>query len=140
MRMSRSIHRIPVVLAAALGAIVIATSTPAIAASRPLHLFARDSGRTIAIPVGQEFYVTLPVRRPDINSWYVQRNFGGFLTLVSGPIEGKRVRNGPGSATSQTFCFRLDAPGIAHLVLDQDYKFLIGGRPVEPFVLEVVDP
>jgi hypothetical protein len=140
MRTNRLIHRIPMVFAAALGAIAIATATPANAASRPLHLYARDSGRTIAIPVGQEFYVTLPARRADINSWYVQRNFGGFLTLVSGPVTGKRVRNGPGSTVPQTFCFRLDAPGIAHLVLDQEYKFLIGGRPVKPFVLEVVDP
>lgn len=92
-----------------------------------------DSGKTIAIPVGQQLVVKLPLqRRWGDNTWTVVRNSGGSLKLIAGPDE----RRPPGwtiyKQSSQIFYFRRDAPGTADLVLEEKYWST-------PMILKVVD-
>ena len=92
-----------------------------------------DSGKTIALPVGQQLVVRLPLqRRWGDNTWTVVRNSGGSLKLIAGPDE----RRPPGwtiyKQSSQIFYFRRDAPGTADLVLEEKYWST-------PMILKVVD-
>ncbi len=98
----------------------------------PLYVGLRDTGKTVALPVGQQLIVTLPLRPYDYNYWYVARNSGAVLELIAGPDE-QRPRNWtPWDYSSQVFYFRRESPGTAHLVLEQSYWS-------RPMVLEVVD-
>jgi len=108
-------------------------------ASRPprhpaaLHVFLQDTGSTVALPVGQQLIVTLPLRPYDDNHWYVARNSGAVLKLIAGPDE-RRPRNWtPWMRSSQVFYFRRESPGTVHLVLEQSYWS-------KPMLLDVVDP
>lgn len=96
------------------------------------HVNLQDTGQTVALSVGQQLIVTLPLRRYDDNYWYVARNWGGGLKLEAGP-DTRRPRNWtPFMNSSQVFYFRRESPGTAHLVLEQNYWS-------KPMVLKVVD-
>ncbi len=96
------------------------------------HVYLRNTGATVALSVGQQLVVTLPLRRYDDNFWYVARNSGGGLKLIAGP-DTRRPRDWtPFKQSLQVFYFRRESPGTAHLVLEQSYWS-------RPMVLEVVD-
>ena len=97
-----------------------------------LYVNLKDTGQTVALPVGQQLIVTLPLRPYDDNYWYVARNSGAVLKLIAGPDE-QRPRNWtPGMYSSQVFYFRRESPGTAHLVLEQSYWS-------KPMILKVLD-
>jgi hypothetical protein len=96
------------------------------------HVYLADTGATVALSVGQQLVVTLPLRRYDDNYWYVARNSGGGLKLIAGPDTVRPRGWTPFKGSSQVFHFRRESPGTAHLVLEQSYFS-------KPMVLDVVD-
>ena len=93
----------------------------------------QDTGKTIALPVGEELIVTLPLKTYDDNSWYIYKNSGVPLKLIAGPNEfrGRLFKPWTGQS-AQVFYFRKESPGTAHLVLEQSYWS-------KPMILKVVD-
>lgn len=112
---------------------------PAQSATRPprlpaaVHVTIKDTGKTVALPVGDKLIVMLPLRPYDDNTWYVASNTGSGLKLIVGPDE-RRPRNWePRKYSTQIFYFQRESPGTAHLVLEQKYYS-------RPMLLKVVDP
>lgn len=98
-----------------------------------LHVDLRNTGQTVALPVGEQLVVTLPLQRYDDNYWYVARNSGGALKLITGP-DTRRPRDWtPWKQSLQVFYFERESPGTTHLVLEQSYWS-------KPMILKVVDP
>ena len=96
------------------------------------HVNLQDTGQTVALSVGQQLIVTLPLKRYDDDTWYVAENSGAGLKLIAGPDE-RRPRNWtPWKPRSQTFYFQRESPGTAHLVLEHAYWS-------KPMILDVVD-
>lgn len=119
-------------LAIAIGMLSVAGSAYAVGAQRPVQVILTDTGKTVAVPVGQDMVVSLPLSSHTDDSWYVAKNTGG-LKLIAGPNE-RRPRNwAPWGYSRQEFYFRRESPGPAHLVLERRYFS-------KPLVLEVVDP
>ncbi len=98
-----------------------------------LNVSLRDTGKTVALPVGEQLVVTLPITRNYADdTWYVSSNSGGALKLIAGPDE-KHGRNWtPWKPSSQVFYFRREAPGRVNLVLERKYWS-------RPMILDVVD-
>ncbi len=92
----------------------------------------RDTGETVALSVGQQLIVTLPLWPYDDNYWYVVRNWGGSVKLVAGPDERRAPDWTPFRSSTQVFYFRREFPGIAHMVLEQRYYS-------KPLLLKVLD-
>jgi outer membrane protein OmpA-like peptidoglycan-associated protein len=91
-----------------------------------------QTGQTIAVPVGDELVVSLPLLHYEDDYWYIARNSGGDLKLVGSPVE-KRPRNWtPWGYSRQEFHFRRVSPGTTHLVLERAYWS-------KPMVLKVID-
>ena len=91
-----------------------------------------DTGKTVALSVGQQLIVTLPLGHYDDDYWYVARNSGASLKLIAGPDE-RRPRNWtPFMRRAQVFYFERESPGTAHLVLEPAYWS-------RPMILKVVD-
>jgi len=98
-----------------------------------LQVDLRNTGQTVALPVGEQLVVTLPLQRYGDNYWYVARNSGAALKLIAGP-DTRRPRDWtPWKQSLQVFYFERESPGTTHLVLEQSYWSL-------PMVLKVVDP
>jgi hypothetical protein len=92
-----------------------------------------DTGKTIALSLGEELVVLLPMKTFNDNSWYIYRNSGVPLKLIAGPNEIRGRRFKPWSkGTAQRFYFRKESPGTTHLVLKQNYWS-------RPMILKVVD-
>ena len=109
-----------------------------LSAERPLrrqvtqHVHLQDTGQTVALSVGQQLIVTLPLKRYDDDTWYVAENSGAGLKLIAGPDE-RRPRNWTSwKPRSQVFYFQRESPGTAHLVLEHAYWS-------KPMILDVVD-
>lgn len=105
------------------------------AARRPrradcVHVDLQDTGKTVALSVGEDLIVRLPLWRYDDDYWFVTRNTG--LKLVAGPDTRRPPNWTPFMHRSQVFYFRRESPGTAHLVLDHAYWS-------KPMVLKVVD-
>jgi hypothetical protein len=100
---------------------------------RPLRVNLQDTGRTVALPFGQDLIVTVPLKPYDDNYWYVSRNSGGVLKLIAGPDERRPANWTPMKSSVVVFYFQRVAPGTASLVLEQAYF----SRP--PMILRVVD-
>ena len=60
--------------------------------SGPVEVALVDTGKTVALGVGQELIVSLPLLHYDDDYWYLARNSGGSLKLISGPDQ-RRPRN-----------------------------------------------
>lgn len=131
--MTRQSFSFVVSLALAAGLVGAASAYAGHATLHPkVHVNLLDSGQTVAVPVGDDLVVTVPLRPYDDNYWYVASNSGDGLKLIVGPDE-KRGRNwAPTKASSQVFYFRKESPGTAHLVLEQSYWS-------KPMILKVVD-
>ena len=97
-----------------------------------MHVNLNDTGHTVALSVGQQLIVSLPLRPYDDNSWHVTGNSGGVLKLIAGPNERRPANWTPFMYSTQVFYFRREAPGVARLVLEQSYYS-------RPMVLDVVD-
>jgi hypothetical protein len=108
------------------------SSSSAARPPHPLHVTLRDTGKTISLPVGQELIVTLQLRPYDDNYWYVASNTGAGLKLVAGPDERRPPNWTPFKYSMEIFYFRRESPGVAHLVLEQNYWS-------KPMILKVVD-
>jgi len=110
-------------------------AAPSSSSERPLRAVRVNlagTGQKVALSVGQELIVSLPLRPYNDNSWYVARNSGAALKLIAGPDEHRPRNWTPGMWSSQLFYFRRESPGTAHLVLDHAYWS-------KPMVLKVVD-
>jgi len=111
---------------------------PSLSAERPplrqvgLHVGPGYGGKTVALSMGQQLIVTLPLRPHDNNHWYVAYNSGGVLKLIAGPDERRSRKWTPRKYSQEVFYFRRESPGTANLVLDQKYWS-------KPMILTVVD-
>ena len=93
----------------------------------------QDTGKTIALPMGVELVVTLPLKTYNDNYWYIYRNSGVPLKLIAGPNEMRGRNYKPWTRqTAEIFYFRKESPGTTHLVLEQSYWS-------KPMILKVVD-
>jgi len=102
------------------------------AREREVRVDMADTGKTVALPVGQRLIVTLPMWRYDDNTWYVVRNSGGGLKLIAGPDEKRAANWTPWDYRMQVFCFKRESPGTVSLVLEQKYFS-------KPMILKIVD-
>ncbi len=98
----------------------------------PQYVNLGDTGKTVGLSVGQELVVTLPLWPYDDNYWFVVRNSGVPLKLIAGPDTLRPPNWTPLTVSTQVFYFRREAPGTAHLALEQQYYS-------KPMILEVVD-
>jgi hypothetical protein len=119
-------------LALATGLVCFAPCAYAADGHRKVHVNLADTGQTVVVPVGEDLVVSVPMRPYDDNYWYVARNSGDGLKLIAGPNERRGPRWTPFKTSVQVFYFRKEAPGTAHLVLEQSY----GSKPM---ILKVVD-
>jgi hypothetical protein len=114
----------------------ISAASSSLSAERPpfgaVRVHLRNTGATIALSVGQQLIVTLPLSRYDDDNWHVASNSGGAVKLIAGPNELRRRDWTPGKYHSQTFYFRRESPGTVHLVLERSYWS-------KPMLLGVVD-
>jgi hypothetical protein len=131
---SRSFSQSYLIVSLALAAGLLCSALSAYAAtSHPVEIILLDTGKTVAIPVGQELVVSLPLLHYEDDYWYMASNSGGTMSLIAQPVE-KRPRNfTPWGYSRQEFHFRRQSPGPAHLVFERSYWS-------KPMVLEVVDP
>ncbi len=109
-----------------------APSSPSERPPRRVSVNLGDTGKTVALSVGQQLVVTLPLGHYDDNTWYVARNSGAVLKLIAGPDERRPPNWKPQDRRLQVFYFQRESPGIAHLVLEQEYWS-------KPMLLQVVD-
>ena len=91
-----------------------------------------DTGHTVALAVGQQLVVSVPLARYDDSYWYVVRNTGAGLKLIAGPNTKRRNDWTPFEKSKQIFYFERVAPGTVNLVLEQNYY-------AKPMILKVVD-
>lgn len=91
----------------------------------------KDTGQTVALGMGQELFVKLPIRGYHDDSWNVIK-VSPSLKLVAGPDELRPMHWSPWKFSFQVFYFRRVSPGTADLVLTPNY-FL------KPMILKVVD-
>jgi hypothetical protein len=111
----------------------VAPSAYAAHPKRAVQIILVDTGKTVAVPVGQELVVSLPLLHYDDDYWYLASSTGGGLNLIGEPVQ-RRPRNWtPWGYSRQEFHFRRQAPGPVHLVFERSYYS-------KPMVLEVVDP
>ena len=92
-----------------------------------------DSGKTVALAVGQRLVVTVPLFRYDDATWRVINNSGSALKLIAGPDTLRPKNWTPFMNSRQVFYFQREAPGTVNLVLLQNYTS-------KPMILKVVDP
>ena len=103
------------------------------AAKAPVrHVYLGDTCSTIALGVGEQLVVTLPLVAYDDNYWYVSRNVGDGLKLIAGPDTRRPVGWTPFDPSRQVFYFQKNSRGTAHLVMEQHYWSA-------PMILEIVD-
>jgi hypothetical protein len=116
-------------------------ATPStLSAARPPHaprevgmrLGLQDTGETVALPVGQQLIISLPLQPYDDNYWYVSRNSGGAIKLIAGPDTRRGPNWTPLKYSTQIFYFQRVSPGTADLVLEQSYFS-------KPMILRIVD-
>ena len=93
----------------------------------------RDSGKTVALAVGQRLVVTVPLFRYDDATWSVVTNSGSALKLIAGPDTLRPKNWTQFTKSKQVFYFLREAPGTVNLVLLQNYTS-------KPMILKVVDP
>jgi hypothetical protein len=113
-------------------------ASPSSPSSRPVSkvqvkVNIRDSGKTVALAVGQRLVVTVPLARYDDATWHVVNNSGAGLKLIAGPDILRPQNWTPFMNTRQVFYFQREAPGTVNLVLEQNYT-------TKPMILKVVDP
>ncbi len=134
----RSLHQLCRLACFAIVGGFFSAAPSALSAERPprrqvaKHVNLGDTGATVALSVGQQLVVTLPLRRYDDDAWYVARNSGAGLKLIAGPDTLRPRDWTPFKGSWQVFYFWRESPGTAHLVLEQSYWST-------PMVLEVVD-
>ncbi|MGC1189410.1 MAG: hypothetical protein WA861_02425 [Candidatus Binatus sp.] len=92
-----------------------------------------DSGKTVALAVGQRLVVTVPLFRYDDATWRVINKSGSALKLIAGPDTLRPKNWTPFMNSRQVFYFQREAPGTVNLVLLQNYTS-------KPMILKVVDP
>jgi hypothetical protein len=113
----------------------LSSSAPAAYGAHPVHpieVILLNTGSTVAVPVGQELVVSLPLLHYDDDSWYLARSSGTGLNLIGSPVE-RRPRNWtPWGYSRQEFHFRRQSPGQVHLVFERSYW-------AKPMILDVVD-
>lgn len=90
-----------------------------------------DTGKTVALGVGQQLVVKLPLHDYRDDTWKVT-HISPALKLIAGPDELRPVEWSPWKLSFQIFYFERQSPGTVDLVLEPKY-FL------RPMVLKVVD-
>jgi hypothetical protein len=134
----RSIRQVLVVACLALAAGFLtapsaAADAPRVARPVGLRVGLKDTGKTVALPVGQQLIVALPLRPYPDNSWRLVSNSGAGVKLIAGPDERRPPNWTPMKDSTQLFYFQRESPGTANLVLEQRYWS-------KPMFLKVVDP
>jgi len=116
-------------------AVGFVAAAPSSAARKPraVYLDLHDTGKTVALSVGEQLVVKLPLkRRRDDDTWYVASNSGGGVRLVAGPDEKRPPNWTPFRPSQQLFYFQRESPGTTDLVLEQRYFS-------KPMTIKVVD-
>jgi outer membrane protein OmpA-like peptidoglycan-associated protein len=137
----RSQHRLLLLACVAIAAGFLSAAPAALATEHvvgppqqpKMEVDLQDTGKTIALSIGEELVVALPLKTYNDNTWYIYRNSGVPLKLIAGPNElrGRNFKPWTRQA-AQLFYFRKEAPGTTHLVLEQNYWS-------KPMILKVVD-
>ena len=118
-------------------AVLISAAPSSSAPSRPAKIprvtaTIENTGQTVAVAVGQQLVVMVPLLHYSDSYWYVAKNTGQELKLIAGPDTKRRSDSTPFKNSSQVFYFQRVAPGTVHLVLEQSYYS-------KPMILKVVD-
>jgi hypothetical protein len=129
---SRSLARFAIAAIAVL--ILAAPSVPY--ASRPprqVAMFANlgDTGKIVALRIGQQLVVKLPMRDFSDNSWHITK-ISPSLKLLAGPDEMRPLHWSPWTLSYQIFYFQRKSPGTSELVLEPNYFS-------KPMILKVID-
>jgi hypothetical protein len=90
-----------------------------------------DTGKYVALRVGEQLVVKLPMREYNDNTWHVAK-ISPSLKLIAGPDELRPIKWSPWGLSYQVFYFQREAPGTVDLVLEPNY-FL------KPMILRVTD-
>jgi len=90
-----------------------------------------DTGKVVALRVGQQLVVKLPMTNYSDNSWHVTK-ISPSLKLIAGPDEMRPVKWSPWKQSFQIFYFIRESPGTTDLVLEPNYFS-------KPMILKVVD-
>jgi hypothetical protein len=109
------------------------TSLSAAPTARPAAMFADlgDTGKIVALRVGEQLVVKLPMREYNDSTWHVAK-ISPNLKLIAGPNELRPIEWSPWSLSYQIFYFQRESPGTVDLVLEPNY-FL------KPMILKVID-
>ncbi len=121
-------------IAVVAGSFFAATAPPAAASpARQVAMFANlgDTGKIVALRVGQQLVVKLPMTNYSDNTWHVTR-ISPSLKLIAGPDEMRPANWSPWKPSYQIFYFIRESPGTADLVLEPNYFS-------KPMILKVVD-
>jgi outer membrane protein OmpA-like peptidoglycan-associated protein len=115
----------------------LATSPPVSRVEDPrvkprVFVFLPETGRTVAVGLGQTLVVTVPVKRYSDNTWSVSRNSPPGLELVATQRKEAAKKQRRFRFGLQRLYFKRVAPGTVHLVLEQKYFS-------KPMLLRVVD-
>jgi hypothetical protein len=133
-KLVRSLHQRSLLIALAIAMVAgLVFSAPPSLSARPLAMFAnqQDTGKTVALRVGQQLVVKLPLRGYRDNTWKVT-HISPELKLIAGPDELRPVDWSPWKLSFQIFYFERQSPGTVDLVIEPKY-FL------HPMILKVVD-
>jgi len=90
-----------------------------------------DTGKIVALRVGEQLVVKLPMREYNDSTWHVAK-ISPNLKLIAGPNELRPIEWSPWSLSYQIFYFQRESPGTVDLVLEPNY-FL------KPMILKVID-
>jgi hypothetical protein len=112
---------------------LFAASQAAAYPARQVAMFANlgDTGKVVALRVGQQLVVKLPLTNYSDNSWHVTK-ISPSLKLIAGPDEMRPVNWSPWKQSFQIFYFIRESPGTTDLVLEPSYFS-------KPMILKVVD-
>jgi hypothetical protein len=129
----RSCLNVCLAIAVVAGSFFAASASLAATPPAPAAKFADlgDTGKIVALRVGQQLVVKLPMRDYADNTWHVTK-ISPSLKLVAGPDELRPLQWSPWTLSFQVFYFQREAPGTLDLVLEPNYFS-------KPMILKVVD-
>lgn len=112
---------------------VTVSSLSAAPALYPVAMFAdwKDTGKTVAVAVGQQLVVKLPIHAYRDDTWKVT-HISPALKLIAGPDELRPAHWSPWKLSFQVFYFQRQSPGRVDLVMEENYT-------AKPMLLKVVD-
>jgi hypothetical protein len=117
----------------AVSSFVAPSSLSAAKAPHPVAMWAdrKDTGKIVALAVGQQLVVKLPIHAYRDDTWKVT-HISPALKLIAGPDELRPAHWSPWKLSFQIFYFQRQSPGRVNLVMEENYTS-------KPMILTVVD-